>query len=332
MSYSVLDTKKIIDVVKYRILWIIITAILLLPGIVAMIYSSITYSNHSPLLVGIDFTGGTIIQYSVNKDVPTKDIADLRVKLQDNNVENPVIQVLKPTSVDEDSSIKNIISIKTKFSEEGQNETLDSVAQVITADYPDAQLVQVNSVGPLLGKQLFVKSMLAVSFALLVIVIYLTVRFKLDFAIVAFLALSHDVIFVMGVFSILGLFCGVTVDSLFITAILTVLGYSVNNTIVVFDRVRENLKFYSKKATYDEIVNASVNQTLTRSINTSLTTLLTLGALYFLGGVTTKDFVLVMIIGVVIGTYSSIFFANSMISLWNDIEESKRKKRNELAV
>lgn len=278
MSYSALNTKKVIDVVKYRWLWIIITTILLLPGIIAMIYSSIVYPNHSPLLVGIDFTGGTIIQYSVDKDVTTKDIGDLRLKLQNNNIENPVIQVLKPTSIDEDTAIKNIISVKTKFSEEGQNETIDGVSQVITADYPEAQLVQTNSVGPLLGKQLFVKSMVAVSIALLVIVIYLTVRFKLDFAIVALLALSHDVLFVMGVFSILGLFSGVTVDSLFITAILTVLGYSVNNTIVVFDRVRENLKFYSKKATYDEIINASVNQTLTRSINTSLTTLLTLSS------------------------------------------------------
>ena len=326
MSYSALNTKKVIDVVKFRWLWIIITTILLLPGIIAMIYSSIVYPNHSPLLVGIDFTGGTIVQYAVDKDVTTKDIGDLRIKLQNNNIENPVIQVLKPTSVDEESAIKNIISIKTKFSEEGQNETIDGVSQVITADYPEAQLVQTNSVGPLLGKQLFVKSMVAVSIALLVIVIYLTVRFKLDFAIVALLALSHDVIFVMGIFSILGLFCGVTVDSLFITAILTVLGYSVNNTIVVFDRVRENLKFYSKKATYDEIVNASVNQTLTRSINTSLTTLLTLGSLYFLGGVTTRDFVLAMIIGVVVGTYSSIFFSNSAISIWNSISESKKAK------
>ena len=323
MSYSVFNTKQVLNVVKYRWLWIIVTTILLLPGIVAMIYSSIVYPNHSPLLVGIDFTGGTIVQYAVDKDVTTKDIGDLRIKLQNNNIEN---QVLKPTSIDEDSTIKNIIPIKTKFSEEGQNETIDGVSQVISVDYPEAQLVQTNSVGPLLGKQLFVKSMIAVAIALLVIVVYLTVRFKLDFAIVALLVLSHDVIFVMGVFSILGLFCGVTVDSLFITAILTVLGYSVNNTIVVFDRVRENLKFYSKKATYDEIVNASVNQTLTRSINTSLTTLLTLGSLYFLGGVTTRDFVLAMIIGVVVGTYSSIFFANSAISIWNSMTEAKKAK------
>lgn len=326
MSYSVLDTKKIIDVVKYRWLWLTITALLLLPGVVAMIYSSIDNANHAPLKVGIDYTGGTILQYSVDKDVSPTDVTELTIKLQKKNVENPIIQVLKPTTVSEDSEIKNIISIKTKFSEDGQNEIIDNVSEIISADYPESQLVQVNSVGALLGKQLFVKSIIAVSLALLVIMIYLTIRFRFDFALVAFLALFHDVIFVMGVFSILGIFCGVTVDSLFITGILTVLGYSVNNTIVVFDRVRENLKFYSKKATYNEIVNVSVNQTLTRSINTSLTTLLALGALYFLGGVTTKDFVLVIIVGVLIGTYSSIFFANSMISLLNDMAEAKKNK------
>lgn len=326
MSYSVLNTKKIIDVIKYRWVWLTISLLLLIPGIIAMGWSMKVYPNHSPLLVGIDFTGGTIIQYSVNKEVATNDIGKIRADLLQKDIENPVIQILKPSAAETDSSIKNIISIKTKFSENGQNETIDKVSEIISADYPESQLVQVNSVGPVLGKQLFINSIIAISLALLAIVIYLTVRFHFEFAVVAFLTLFHDVLFVIGVFSILGLFYGVTIDSLFITAILTVLGYSVNNTIVVFDRVRENLKFYSKKATYNEIVNASVNQTLSRSINTSLTTLLTLGALYFFGGVTTKDFVLVMIIGIIIGTYSSIFFANALIALWNDIEIAKKKK------
>ena len=166
--------------------------------------------------------------------------------------------------------------------------------------------------------------MIAVCLAILAIVIYITVRFRFDYAISAILALIHDVTFILGVFSILGLVFGVQVDSLFVTAILTVLGYSVNDTIVVFDRIRENYKFYSKKETFSEIVNASVNQTLARSINTSLTTLLILFALYFLGGVTTKDFVLVMILGIAIGTYSSIFFASNIVALWNEIQENKR--------
>ncbi len=326
MSYSVLDTKKIINVVKYRWLWILISVIFLMPGIIAMLWSVKTYPTHTPLLVGIDFTGGTIIKYSVNTEVSTNDIGKIRLDLSKNNVDNPVIQVLRPVTTEADSNIKNIISVKTKFSENGQNETIDAVSEVITADYPEAQLVEVSSVGPVLGKQLFINSLIAITLALLAIVIYLTVRFHFEFALVACIALFHDVLCVVGIFSILGLLCGVTIDSLFITAVLTVLGYSVNNTIVVFDRVRENLKFYSKKATYDEIVNASVNQTLARSINTSLTTLLVLCSLYFLGGVTTKDFVLVLIIGVVAGTYSSIFLANALIVVWNKFEQAKKAK------
>ena len=327
MAYSALNTKKIIDVVKYRWLWLAISFIFLMPGLIAMIWSMKVYPTHTSLLVGIDFTGGTIIQYAVNKDISTPEIGKIRMDLSDNDIENPVIQILKPNNTEDNTDIKNIISIKTKFSANGQNETIDKVTSVISADYPDSQLVQVNSVGPVLGKQLFVNSLIAISLALLAIVIYLTLRFHFEFAVVACLALFHDVLFVVGVFSILGLVFGVTIDSLFITAILTVLGYSVNNTIVVFDRVRENLKFYSKKATYGEIVNASVNQTLARSINTSLTTLLTLGALYFFGGVTTKDFVLVMILGVIIGTYSSIFFANALIVMWHNAKEAEKEKQ-----
>lgn len=326
MSYSVLNTKKLIDVIKYRWIWLLLSAILLIPGIFAMGWSMKVYPTHTPLLVGIDFTGGTIIQYAVNEDIPNEKIGELRTQLAEKDIENPVIQVLKPAATDSDSSIKNILSIRTQFSEDGQNEAIDTVSAVVTADYPNSEIVQVSSVGPLLGKQLFVNSMIAVGLALLGIVIYLTVRFHLEFAIVAFLALFHDVLFVVGVFSILGLLYGVHIDSLFVTAILTVLGFSVHDTIVVFDRIRENVKFYSKKATYDEIVNASVNQTLARSINTSLTTLITLGALYFFGGVTTKDFVLVMILGIAIGTYSSIFFASTLVALWNDIEVAKKAK------
>lgn len=325
MSYSVLNTKKIIDVIKYRWIWLALSVVLLLPGIFSMIYSAFTTPTHTPLLVGIDFTGGTIIQYSIKNEISIDNIAQIRAKLNESDIENPVIQVLKPVA-SEDSEIKNILSIRTQFSEDGQNESIDKVSHIVTADYPEAQIVQVSSVGPLLGKQLFVNSMIAVALALLGIVVYLTLRFHFEFAFVAFLALFHDVLFVIGVFSILGLLYGVHIDSLFVTAILTVLGFSVHDTIVVFDRIRENLKFYSKKATYDDIVNASVNQTLARSINTSLTTLITLGALYFFGGVTTKDFVLVMILGIAIGTYSSIFFASTLVALWNDISVAKKNK------
>ena len=326
MSYSVLNTKKIIDIVKYKWVWMIVSAILLLPGIIGMGYSSVKYQTHTPLLVGIDFTGGTIVQYAVSEDVPSDKVEQIRTNLITNDIENPVIQVLSPSAADSESSIKHLISIKTKFAEDNQSEQTETLTNVVTELYPDAELVQSDSVGPVLGKQLFINSMIAVSLALLGIIIYLTLRFHFEFALAAILALVHDMLFVLGVFSLLGLFFGTHIDSLFVTAILTVLGFSVHDTIVVFDRIRENQKFYSKKATYGEIVNASVNQTLARSINTSLTTLLTLGALYFFGGVTTKDFVLVMILGIFIGTYSSIFFASTLVAMWNESKANKQKE------
>ena len=163
-----------------------------------------------------------------------------------------------------------------------------------------------------------------ISLAFLGICIYLTIRFRFDYALAAILGIFHDVLFVCGIFSILGLVYNVQIDGLFITAILTVIGFSVHDTIVVFDRIRENLRYYSKKMTFGEIVDASVNQTLARSINTSLTTLITLCALYFFGGVTTKDFVLAMILGILIGTYSSIFFCSMLIDFW--VEKSNKKK------
>lgn len=321
MAYSVLDTKKIIDVIKYRFIWFALSFILLFPGILAMGYSMIKYDTHTPLAVGIDFTGGTIIQYSVKDSVSNDKVAKIRKELTEKNIDAPVIQVLKSQASEGD-----IISIKTNFSEDEADEQTETITSVIQSNCEDAQIAQTNSVGPVLGKQLFVNSMIAVALAVLGIVIYLTLRFRLDYAVVAIIALVHDVVFVTGVFSLLGLFCGVQVDSLFITAILTVLGFSVNDTIVIFDRIRENNKFYSKNATFDEIVNASVNQTLARSINTSFTTLLTLCAIYFFGGSTTKDFILVMILGMAIGTYSSIFTASTLIAYWNDIKAARKAK------
>ena len=170
-----------------------------------------------------------------------------------------------------------------------------------------------------MGKELFANSLFAVGLALLGIICYLSFRFQFDYALAAILGLVHDVIFVCGTFSILGLLFGIEVDALFVTAVLTVIGFSVHDTIVVFDRVRENLRYYAKKMTFSEIINFSVNQTLARSINTSVTTLITLLALYFFGGVTTRNFVLAMILGIAIGTYSSIFFCTVLVDIWNDI-------------
>ena len=297
-----------------------LSALLLIPGIIAMIYSSVTYANHSPLKVGIDYTGGTILQYGLEQKLENSDVTKTRDALQKIGIENPYIQILNVNNTQQEntkSNINSIISIRTKFIDK------DSDAQeVITAElnknYTNPELISVSSVGPTMGKELFKNSLIALTLAILGIVAYLSFRFRFDYALAAILGLVHDVIFVCGVFSILGLVYNVQIDGLFVTAILTVIGFSVHDTIVVFDRIRENLRYYSKKMSFGEIVDASVNQTLTRSINTSLTTLITLCALYFFGGVTTRDFVLCMILGIVIGTYSSIFFCSMLIDFWND--------------
>lgn len=313
---------KTVHVVKYRILWMVLSACLLLPGICAMVYSMITYPTHSPVKVGIDYTGGTILQYGVADTINNEAVAKTREDLDNIGVQNPYIQILNVNPTAENKNIKSIISIRTKFIDEG-SDTADQITDVVKSEYKNAELIQVSSVGATLGKELFKMSLLALALAILGMTIYISLRFKFDYALAAILGLVHDVIFVVGVFSILGIFCDVQIDGLFLTAILTIIGYSINDTVVTFDRIRENLRYYGKKMSFGEIVDASVNQTLARSINTALTVFITLAALYFFGGVTTKDFVLAMMLGVVVGVYSSVFFCSMLVDFW---EERKNKK------
>lgn len=368
--------KNGIHVVKYRVLWMCVSAMLLLPGIAAMIYSMINYPTHSPVKVGIDYTGGSILQYETAKDVSNSEIHTLQEKLSQNGITGTYIQVLKDTGTKkveeiktEDNSVKedtvveekvadnqavapvdetsakaedkavspekdavqsednvktSMISVRTKFIDEG-SETADKITEVIQNEYNDAELVQFTSVGPTLSSELFKTSFVALILAILGIIAYISFRFEFKYAVSAIFGLIHDVTFVLGVFSILGIFCNVEVDGLFLTAILTVIGYSVNDTIVTYDRIRENLRYNGKKMSFGDIVDASVQQTLTRSINTSMTTFLALAALYFFGGVTTRDFVLAMMLGVLIGTYSSIFFCSMLIDFWTERANAPKK-------
>ena len=313
------NKKHLVHVVKFRWLWMGLSAILIIPGIIAMIYLTVTLDNHTPLKVGIDYTGGTVLQYGVDKKVDNNGLALLRENLQAKGIENPSLQIINVNETATKSNTKDIIAVRTKFiASEDVSNVAENITSVLKEEYSNAELLSTSSIGPTLGSELFKNSLIALGLACLGIVAYLTFRFQLDFAIAAILATIHDVLFILGVFALLGIFMNVQIDGLFITALLTVIGFSVHDTIVVFDRIRENSRYYAKKMTFGEIVDASVNQTMARSINTSLTTLLTLLALYFFGGTTTKDFVLAMALGIVIGTYSSIFFASMLIDFWRD--------------
>ncbi len=316
--------KNIIDVVKYRPLWLLISAILLIPCIIAIGYLMMTQPNHAPVKLGIDYTGGTILQYSTPDEVSIDDIENIRKNLVKEGFQTPIAQLIQNNSIQADNTKdapKNIISVKTSFLGDTKGAEIEKVTNIVGSVVKDSALVQTNSIGPSLGFELLKNSLAALCLAFLGIVVYISFRFQSDYAFITLLTLAHDALFVIGFFAIMGIFFDWYIDSLFITAVLTVIGFSVHDTIVVFDRIRENNRFLAKKYTSDEIINASVNQTLARSINTSLTTLITLLALYFFGGATTKEFVLAMILGIIVGTYSSIFFASVLLA-W-DKEHAK---------
>lgn len=320
-----MENKKIIHVVKYKWLWALISFFLLTPGIVVMIIAAINNPNHIPFNVGIDYTGGTVFQYTSGTTVDNTAISTLRSALEKTGIDKPSIQIINMNSVEESNAkAQDIIAVRTKFVEGADDKGIENkITSVIKEQYKGAELISTTSVGPTLGKELFKNSLVAVILACLGIVAYLSFRFQFDFALAAIIALIHDITFVVGVFAILSMFFNVQIDGLFITAILTIIGFSVNDTVVIFDRIRENIRYYSKKMTFGEIVDASITQTIARSINTSLTTLLTLFALFLFGGVTTRDFVLAMILGITVGTYSSIFIASMLVDWWR---ERKTKK------
>ena len=192
-----------LDIVKNRFIFLALSAILLLPGIVAMIYSTITYPTHTPLKVGIDYTGGTTLQYGVKEAISNDKLSDVRQALEKGGIDNPYLQIINVNS-QQDTELKSILSIRTKFIEEGSADQ-DKITNIIDSEFTSPQLVQVSSVGPTLGMELFKNSMIALSLALLGIVAYLTIRFQFDYALAAILGLVHDALFVCGIFSILGL-------------------------------------------------------------------------------------------------------------------------------
>jgi preprotein translocase subunit SecF len=220
--------------------------------------------------------------------------------------------------------------------DEAQKKKLDALLLEKFGEKKDGQLVadsvhllSRDKVSGVVGPELLTSGLLALFITLGAMVLYIGSRFQYDFAMCTVVALFHDVIVLVGVFAILGLVLGTEVDSLFISAVLTVVGFSVHDTIVVFDRIRENMKFVGSRMvdpvtgketrkTFGDVANDSINQTLARSIYTSLTVVITLSALFIFGGSTTKDFVLAMLIGIISGTYSSIFNASALLVWWRE--------------
>ncbi len=258
------------------------------------------------LRLGIDFTGGSLIQVEFTAARP--EVRAIEEKLGAAGIGDVTVQPVGD----------NGALLRLQATDEA---THQKVLATLGADQVKEQSFE--TVGPSVGSELRARSLRAIVFVLLAIVAYVAFAFRgvskpvasWKYGIVAVVALFHDVIIPSGVFAVLGHFFGIEIDVLFVTAILTVLGFSVHDTIVVFDRIRENLRRRSGQP-FEKVVNDSVRETMVRSINTSMTALLVLLAVYFFGGVSTKHFMLVLLIGIAVGTYSSIFIASPLLVTW----------------
>ena len=269
---------------------------------------------------GIDFRGGTTIR--TDSEV-TVDVGGYRAALEQLNLGDiSVTQVFDPTKPDQ-----NVAQVRIEAQEGDEaitNETIAAVKSALQTLDPNMSFPQVDSVGPKVSGELIQTAVIAVLLAIAAVLFYIWLRFEWQFSVGAVAALVHDIILTIGIFSLLQ----IKFDLAIIAALLTIVGYSLNDTVVVFDRVRENLRKYKKRELRD-VLNLSINETLSRTVMTSVTTLIALISLYVLGGDVIRGFVFAMIWGVIVGTYSSVFVASVILLRlgvkrdWDKIDDGK---------
>jgi len=254
---------------------------------------------------GIDFQGGTSIRTDSSMPV---DVAEYRAVLDALDLGDISIVPIDDPLFDEDQHVALVRVQAQEGDERIASETIEAIQATLRTIDPDMTFPSVESVGPKVSGELIQTAVIAVALAVVAILLYIWMRFEWQFAVGAVLALSHDVILTIGIFSELQ----IKFDLAIIAALLTIVGYSINDTVIVFDRVRENLRKYKKKD-LKEVLNISINETLSRTLMTSVTTMLALLALFILGGDVIRGFVFAMMWGVLIGTYSSIFVASAIL-------------------
>lgn len=291
------------NIVKHRYLYFLISLIIILPGLIALGVWGLPLSH--------DFTGGSMleVQFEEGKALApaeitgiyqSMDISDPFVQTSDDN-----IRIIRSKQIDEET--KDIVLTKLKDTSRG-----------------DVTVLQFETVGPTIGQEIASRAAITIAMAAIGILLYITWAFRgipnaFRYGVAAILAMLHDVIVIIGMGAILGQFMGWEVDTLYLTALLTVIGYSVNDTVVIFDRIRENTHIH-RNLPYETIVNHSIVQTLSRSLKTAFTVMVTLLALSMFGGVTIRHFSIVLFIGILSGTYSSIFNSAMILIVWQNRE------------
>ena len=262
---------------------------------------------------GIDFRGGSLVQFSAGE---RPDVGGLRSAVGALDLGDVVIQELSETPTDPIPTKATIRLEQQPGGGDGQQAAVERVIAAVKEAFPNYTVDKYEIVGPKVSGELIQRGLIAVGLAVLAVLFYIWLRFEWQFSVGAVVALVHDVALTIGIFSLLQLEFNLSI----IAAILTIVGYSLNDTVVVFDRVRENLRRF-KTTDLEEVLNLSINETLSRTLMTSLTTLLALLSLYILGGEVIRGFTFAMIWGVLIGTFSSVFIASPVL-LWLGVDRS----------
>ena len=304
-----------LDIVGKRAYYFALSGCLILPGLYVLATSG--------LKPGIEFQPGTMLQASFKQPVRQSEVLGIANKWS----EGSEVQLAEQGKM-------AFIKIRALSGEKGFEDKLDGIRDGLNKEYGLArtdtagkpQFDAFNSVGPTISEELSRNAFWAVIIASIAIVLYLTARFAIGgiavgfrFGVCAVIALIHDSAFILGMFAILGKWAGWEVDSLFVTAVLTIIGFSVHDTIVVYDRIRENMRHRLRGETFEQLCNRSILQTFSRSINTTLTVVLTLGALIAFGGPLMRHFYVALLVGIIIGTYSSIFCAAPLVVVWEKL-------------
>jgi preprotein translocase subunit SecF len=298
------------DIIGKKYLYFLISIIIIIPGLVSLILFGLNLS--------IDFTGGTRFSLLFPGKVKMAAKEKIRNGLIKQDIRISTIEISD-----------RLVFVRTSPMNQGQN---DKFIESIAKEFKGVKQTEFETIGPTVGKETTANAVKAIMLACVLIVLYITWAFRkvpkpvssFRFGICTIIALIHDVLVVVGVFSILGHFFKIEIDSLFITAVLTIIGFSVHDTIVVFDRIRENLKRMIGSP-FPTVVNDSILQTLSRSLNTSITTLLALVGILIFGGESIRWFVVALIVGITSGTYSSIFNAAPLLVVWHEWKEKRTK-------
>ncbi len=298
-----------LNVIKLTPFWFILSGLMVATSIFFIVQSITVFA--APVRPGLDFTGGSKIEYKFNGKQLLENAKNLNSEAVQNTLKN-IGLAGSQVMISKDADPTLILRTRAISGDP----VADKLAEALRTEYGDFEIKSIDTVSPVIGPELFRAGLTALIITIIAIVLYISSRFRRDYAVCAIAALVHDITIVLGLFAYLGLYHGLEVDTLFITALLTVFGFSIHDTIVVFDRIRENQKLQNKNYGFELVADHSINQVAVRSLNTSFSVLIVLAILYFLGGESTKIFSAAMFAGLLIGAYSSIFLASPLLVIF----------------